>query len=429
VAAAAAVVVVSVLVGVGSPVYARVFYRLPGVSLFRLPQRIVPIGTFALALLAGHGLEVARAADPRRVAAAGLVVVATALARETIAAAAFWLTLVAWTTGLVLVVYGRWPRVRDAAAWLVVLALVGDRFAAQRNPIMLTSQNPETFFAPPPAIEFVRTHAGADRVLVLKDWQRRFPYMEKAGELWGVHVVQDYEPLVADAYHRFLAPLEETNVDRPLFAGRFLPTPTSSGWRMLDMLAVRWVVVPRAVAWPAAGDRFRRVWGDADATVYENTHALPRAWLVGRRRVVPDVDAALAAVQAPGFDPRGEAVVDRDAAAPAWDDAPGGEARVTTERDDEVVLEVRSDRGGLLVLGDLYWPAWRAAVDGVPAAIARVDYLFRGVAVGPGPHEVRFVYRATPVWIGAAVGAATIGALLLGRRLKPTRPARTLAPR
>src|SRR5262249_27709848 len=130
----------------------------------------------------------------------------------------------------------------------------------------------------------------------------------------------DYEPLAPAAYHEFLRPLERMNVDAPLFWGRFTAPPSDDGWAPLDLLGVRWIVVARGASWaPRTADRFVPVFGDADTTIYENTRALPRAFLVEAARVVPDDTEALRALYAADFDPRATVLLDRE---PVWRPAP-----------------------------------------------------------------------------------------------------------
>src|SRR6185503_14201553 len=52
------VLLVAGAIGMGTAAYDRVFYHLPGVSLFRLPQQMLAIAALALALLGGIGLDV-----------------------------------------------------------------------------------------------------------------------------------------------------------------------------------------------------------------------------------------------------------------------------------------------------------------------------------------------------------------------------------
>jgi hypothetical protein len=384
------------------------------------------MGTFPAALLAGLGLDVAgrRASGsaPLRLVV-GVVAVGFALALLG-GPPARWAGI-GMVGALAALLVAPGARAVRPLAWALVVLVAAERVLATRNTVMLTENLPATFFAAPPAVAFLRDHAGSERVLVVKDWKRRFPYMEKAGELWGFHVAQDYEPLVVAAYRKVYGPLGGAIVG-PLFTGRVQPGPEDPGWRMLDLLAVRYVVVARNVPWvPRGAARFRPVYVGGDATIYENVKSVPRVFLAGRWRVVADRADALQAVVGPGFDPRADVVV--DGAAPPEPPAAGaaGEARIVAEGNERVVVDVESPAGGLVVLGDLDWPGWHATVDGEPRPIVRANFLFRAVAVGPGVHEVVFGYTATRVTVGALVSLATlVGVVALGpldrRRRAPT---------
>ena len=60
---------------------------------------------------------------------------------------------------------------------------------------------------------------------------------------------------------------------------------------------------------------------------------------------------------------------------------------------DEVVLHTAADSSAILLLADMWAPGWQVAVDGEEAQLLKADLVLRGVALGPGPHEVRFHYQ------------------------------------
>ncbi|HEY67749.1 MAG TPA: YfhO family protein, partial [Thermoflexia bacterium] len=63
---------------------------------------------------------------------------------------------------------------------------------------------------------------------------------------------------------------------------------------------------------------------------------------------------------------------------------------------------VRSE-GGLLVFSEIYYPGWRATIDGDPARLVRADYVLRALCVPPGEHRIVLVYDPPLLKIGLAV--------------------------
>ena len=50
--------------------------------------------------------------------------------------------------------------------------------------------------------------------------------------------------------------------------------------------------------------------------------------------------------------------------------------------------DVTSDKGGILVFSEIYYPGWEATVDGQPAELGRVNYVLRAMHIQPGRHQV-----------------------------------------
>jgi uncharacterized membrane protein YfhO len=57
------------------------------------------------------------------------------------------------------------------------------------------------------------------------------------------------------------------------------------------------------------------------------------------------------------------------------------------------LIDVEASSRGYLVLNDPYHPWWSAELDGREVPILQANVLFRAVAVEPGRHRVRFVFR------------------------------------
>jgi uncharacterized membrane protein YfhO len=101
-----------------------------------------------------------------------------------------------------------------------------------------------------------------------------------------------------------------------------------------------------------------------------------------------------------------------------------GTATIIVDRPHRVV--VRAAGPGLLVLTDVCYPGWRAAVNGQAADILPTNYAFRGVTIPTGQSEVSFTYEPASYRIGLflglvslAVAFAIVGAALALRRPRP----------
>jgi uncharacterized membrane protein YfhO len=65
-----------------------------------------------------------------------------------------------------------------------------------------------------------------------------------------------------------------------------------------------------------------------------------------------------------------------------------GLVRIKAYEPNKLTYEVESDKGGVVVFSEIYYPGWTATVDGVEQELGRVNYVLRALQVKPGKHEV-----------------------------------------
>ena len=197
-----------------------------------------------------------------------------------------------------------------------------------------------------------------------------------------------------------------------------VPTLDERGMRVLDTLAVRWLVFPPSSSSPSVPG-IAVAYQGPDATIYRNERAAPRVYVPSTvTRATGEADV-LAAVARPRFDPRSEALVEGVTVA-----AGRGSVHVVHDGNDEVVMSANLSRPGLVVLSDSLDDGWAVSVDGRGATPIRVDSVLRGVEVPAGQHAIRWRYRTPGLVAGAAVSAAAVlgmvawgaGLVLLNRR-------------
>jgi hypothetical protein len=161
---------------------------------------------------------------------------------------------------------------------------------------------------------------------------------------------------------------------------------------------------------PDEPDAPRLVLEQEGVYVYERPTALPRAWVVPQVEVV-DAGATLARIHEPGFDPRATALV--ESAVTCGGTVAGSPGQVEMVRDEGNRIETQvQGGGGLLVFSEVYYPGWRAMVDGNPAQLVRADYVLRALCVPAGEHRIEMVYDPPSLKVGLAITGPALAIVL-----------------
>ena len=94
------------------------------------------------------------------------------------------------------------------------------------------------------------------------------------------------------------------------------------------------------------------------------------------------------------------------------EDPSADRAAVTTYEADRIRLNTATGAPGLLVLSEVYYPAWKAYVDGRPVPVYAADHALRAVPVPAGEHEVELRYESWSLRIGLVVSLIAYLALV-----------------
>jgi hypothetical protein len=287
--------------------------------------------------------------------------------------------------------------------------------------------DPQRFMASEPAVEFLKADTSSFRVFGLpgtyERWMMQYDGIETT-DGWTDNEYRLYREYRGGDYQRnptFMAGLKQN------------PDGSVSGSPFLDMLNVKYLAY--------------RLQGESGMRLAPNASALPRAWFVTAWDTLPEAQA-LERMQQPGFDPRRLAYISLttplpegfaasqapaavpsptapDSAAKAAGDtlrqarnvaavplapSPAGIQRLAHTYNHHV-YKVDNAQVGILVLSELWFPHWRLKVDGKEAPLLRTDFAFRGVALGPGSHEVSFTYDSP--WIKKGFTVAGFSLIVL----------------
>ena len=145
----------------------------------------------------------------------------------------------------------------------------------------------------------------------------------------------------------------------------------------------------------------------------QNPYALGNAWLVDK---VTYVDNANAEIDLVGkIDLRHEAVADKrfkETIGEGVKQEGTSLVKITKYEPNQLTYEVESQKGGVVVFSENYYPGWTATVDGKDVDVARVNYILRAINVAPGKHTVQLSFFPTTVNTTERIAYASYAILL-----------------
>lgn len=350
----------------------------------------------------------------------GLELLSLPVVRRALAESVVFLVL-AWAGSAYLI---RTRARHDAAPWWLAAAAVAFLAADllySAAPMAAAGTDPRTLVAPDAITRYLAQDHTVFRVSGFYD----------RGPMFAIQDVDGEPSLLLARYQEYTDVLQGRDPDRAVRPegphGVFVRTGLDSP--LLALLNVKYSILPGgALRGRRSRDPSRPVQVATDFFIYKNPQAAPRVFATPNYRVRSGRAAILRELTRPGYDPADFVVLEQQPALPpeftasaAGQDA-GANIRVASYEDAQVVLRGRFPRPAFVVLNDMYYPEWRAEVDGRPAPIYRANYLFRAVAVPAGRHEIRFAYRDRMLWLGTAIALLTLAggvAVFLTERPRP----------
>lgn len=93
----------------------------------------------------------------------------------------------------------------------------------------------------------------------------------------------------------------------------------------------------------------------------------------------------------------------------------GQNVKVNLDNNTHLQLQTITYKDSLFVLADNYYPGWAAYIDGKKTIIHRVNFLFRGILLPKGQHQIEFVYEPKSFFNGMALSLSSFIFIILGR--------------
>jgi hypothetical protein len=142
----------------------------------------------------------------------------------------------------------------------------------------------------------------------------------------------------------------------------------------------------------------------------------PRAFLVRHSRVFTDEASEKSYMFSDSFQPAKEVLLEEDPHFPisGIDTVGPSRATVTSFDLDEIKMDVSVRDNFFLVVSEIFYPGWRAVVDGKEQKIFRADWCLRALTLPAGEHHVEMKFEPSSFYKGVLITGATIFLAMVG---------------
>lgn len=155
-----------------------------------------------------------------------------------------------------------------------------------------------------------------------------------------------------------------------------------------------------------------------DKQLVENPSYLPKAVMYYDAKYFDNDSDIVRFMKSPEYDYRKTIVLEKKPTYAVLPENPDTliKAEVKTLKYDlnEMTFSVNTLENGYLLVGEVFYPAWKAYVNGIPVEILRADYCLRAVYLEKGSHTVEFKYESDTFAKGLKISTASLGIALIG---------------
>ena len=228
------------------------------------------------------------------------------------------------------------------------------------------------------------------------------PDLLNVSMLEGIENIGGSDALILARYNEFMNFAQALPIDAPstIMYLRGITDP-------LNLLNVKYYIVEatKSIGLPTV----ELVFQNQRYKVYRNKDVLPRSFVVHDVRIIERRDEIFRQIAGPEFAPRSYAIVEEKIdALPRHSTVQSPLPKVVARSLNRVVIDADAKQPGLLVLGDSYYPGWKAFVDGQESKIYRTNHVMRGVIVPAGQHRVEFRYQPLSFRIGVLISLVSL---------------------
>jgi len=218
------------------------------------------------------------------------------------------------------------------------------------------------------------------------------PFKANDGLQYRFPSILGYDPLILRRYLHYIQSSQNYPICDHVVSLAWINDP---GAKLLKMLGVRQMVL--------------------DGQVTDLDNVVPYVHLVNDAVIMPS-DKILPFMRSDEFDPQRMVVFEPEYRSNIISGNESetfrGSCSIVEYGSENIRINTSSNQPGYLVLSEVFYPGWKATVDGKRVEVLCGNYLFRVISLDKGEHEVRLYFVSWPFRIGALVSLLTLAGSL-----------------
>ncbi|MFC1711845.1 YfhO family protein [Patescibacteria group bacterium] len=207
---------------------------------------------------------------------------------------------------------------------------------------------------------------------------------------YNIQAVNGYDPLYLKNYAKYIAASEgqTANVSEPYGFNRIIE-PQNINSPLINLLNVKYILSLEDLSFP----HLEKVFSEGETKVYKNNSLLPRAYMVDHFIAAKDDKEIFEFLLNPDFNASKSAVLyNKDLE--VLDFNLGENVKLESQVEiveftaEKITINTNTNKKAVLVLSEVFYPSWQVLVDGKKQRIIPTNFLFRGVLVPKGKHQI-----------------------------------------
>jgi len=215
-------------------------------------------------------------------------------------------------------------------------------------------------------------------------------FIENAGLWYRFQDIQGYDPLILKRYMKYIHKSQHIIPDNKIVNMHYIRNFDN---HLIDMLNLKYIVDCKS------------------RKIIKRRSFLPRAYIV-QRMVLKDEHEVLDYMMGDHFDPIKTVVLETENPVSVINPHHGEDFKASSSilryENEHILIRAEANQQCYLVLSEIFYPGWRAKVDGKRVPIYRGNYMFRVVPLERGKHEVHLYFVSQPFYIGTIVSLLTL---------------------